>query len=308
MNPKVIPLIGITGVKLSNTSIKDNLTNSDIQFDTINRVYEKYKPDGIFTFMDLTVEAETLGLQIKFRENDSPSVLEHAVKNSSQLLEMKNNYKGISGRMNIFIETVKQMSEKLDTKIGAYVIGPFTLSGEINGVNDLLVNTITNPDFVNELVDFSTEVIQNYVYNLFEAGADTVCILEPTAMMLSPEMYEEFSLKAFQTILQYVNYQPLILHICGDTTHLVEKMSQSGASALSLDSIVDLEHIIEQIPPDMELIGNLDPVNIFLNGDIKSVSEATQNLKHKMKKYPNFILSSDVIYLSKHQWKILMLL
>ena len=292
MNPKVIPLIGVTGVKLNNTSIKQNLINSNIQFDTINKIFNKYNPDGIFTFMDLTVEVEALGMKINFPENDTPSVLEHSVKTMEQLELIKNNYKGISGRMNVFIETVKHMSQNLETSIGAYVIGPFTLAGELNGVNDLLLNAIINPDFVNELVEFSTEVISEYARELYNAGADTVCILEPTAMMLSPEMYEKFSLQAFQQISRNVDYKPLILHICGDTTHLVGKMAKSGAKALSLDSMVDFKAIIDKMPSDMELIGNLDPVDIFLNGDSESVATATKCLKHEMRHYPNFVLSS----------------
>jgi len=292
MNPKVIPLIGVTGVKLNNTSIKKNLTNSDVQFDTIKKIYEKYQPDGIFTFMDLTVEAEALGLKINFPENDTPSVLEHSVKTKDDLTVLKKNYSGNTGRMAVFIETMKKMTEALPTQKGAYVIGPFTLAGELNGVNDLLTNCILNPEFVDELVAFSTEVINNYTAALFDAGADTVCVLEPTAMMLDPNMYETYSLKAFRNILRYVDNKPLILHICGDTTHLVEKMAQSGATALSLDSVVNFKKIITKLPSQMELIGNLDPVDVFLNGDNETIAEATKCLLHDMKQYSNFVMGS----------------
>jgi uroporphyrinogen decarboxylase len=292
MNPKVIPLIGIAGVKLSNTSIKQNLTNSDVQFDTIRKIYENYRPDGIFTFMDLTVEAEVLGLKINFPENDNPSVAEHPVKTLSQLQDLSKKYTGVSGRMQVFIETVEKMVQNLDTHAGAYVIGPFTLAGELNGVSDLLMNTIEDADFTRELVNFSTKVVQDYTQKLFNAGADTVCVLEPTAMMLSPELYETYSLKPFQTILKAVDYKPMILHICGDTTHLVEKMAQSGAQGLSLDSVVDFEKIIRKIPSEMELIGNLDPVDVFLNGDNEKVTAATKCLKDKMQKHDNFVMGT----------------
>jgi len=292
MNPKVIPLIGVTGVKLNNTSIKENLTNSDTQFDTIQKIYNKYQPDGIFTFMDLTVEAESLGLKINFPDNDTPSVLEHSIKTPEQLEQLKQNYTGNSGRMHLFIETVRKMAQHQDTNIGAYVIGPFTLAGELNGVNDLLTNAMVAPEFVEKLVEFSTEVVMNYTQALFAAGADTVCVLEPTAMMLSPEMYESFSLNPFREILAAVDYRPLILHICGDTTHLVEKMANSGAAALSLDSVVDFQEIIKKIPSEMELIGNLDPVDVFLNGDNEKVAKATKCLKHQMREHSNFVLST----------------
>ena len=292
IQPLVMPLIGIAGTKITNTTIKENLTNSDIQFDTLNQIYKKFKPDCIFTFMDLTVEAESLGLKINFPENDTPAVSEHSIKDRAMLDELKSNYKGISGRMGIYIDTVKKLSEGLSVKKAAYVIGPFSLACELSGVNDLLLNTLMDPELVHEFVDFSVEVISDYTNKLFEAGADTVCVLEPTAMMLSVEQYEEFSLNPFKQLWSNVNNQPLILHICGNTTHLVDSMCKSGASALSLDWQVNFKDIIAKIPKHIELIGNLDPVKVFLNGNNESISEATIKLKEDMKEYPNFVLSS----------------
>lgn len=290
--PLVMPLIGIAGTKLTQTTIKENLTNDETQFQTIKKIYERFNPDSVFTFMDLTVEAESLGLKIFFPENDTPSVIEHTVKNIRLLEEIKANYKGLSGRMNIFINTVKKMSEKIPVEKVAYVIGPFSLAGEMNGVNDLLLNTIVEPEFVHELINFSVEVISSYANELFNAGANSVCVLEPTAMMLSSEQYDEFSLKPFKKLLNNVGNRPLILHICGDTTHLIGNMCNSGASGLSLDSQIDFKEAIKKIPENIKLIGNLDPVEVFLNGNSKSITKATKKLTEEMKDYSNFILSS----------------
>lgn len=40
----------------------------------------------------------------------------------------------------------------------------------------------------------------------------------------------------------------LLLHICGNTQHLVELMCNSGAVGLSLDSKVDFNEIKNNIP------------------------------------------------------------
>ena len=288
----VIPLVGVAGTQLTKHSVKENLLDSNIQFETLKRYYEEFKPDGVFTFMDLTVEAEALGLEIKMPDDDTPSVLEHSVKNSEQLEKFKSNYKGISGRMPLFIDLVKKLNENFDTSIGAYVIGPFTLAGELNGVNDLLINTIMNPELVVEMLNFSIDVISDYANELYKAGADTVCILEPTAAMLAPEQYEEFSLVQFKKIHENVGKKPLMLHICGNTNHLIEGMSKSGACGLSLDSAVDMANAIDTIPSDMKLIGNLDTVEVFLNGDIDLVSGEAEKLLKVMENHPNFVLSS----------------
>ncbi|MGC9064698.1 MAG: uroporphyrinogen decarboxylase family protein, partial [bacterium] len=69
----VIPLLGAPGIQLSNTSLKDNLIDGTIQFKTMRLLIERFQPDGVFPFMDLTVEAEALGLEINFPRDENPS-------------------------------------------------------------------------------------------------------------------------------------------------------------------------------------------------------------------------------------------
>lgn len=192
--------MGVNGVHLTNTTLLENLSNATIQYNTLKQLVSKFKPDGIFSMMDLTVEAEALGLKINFSDNESPSVAEHSVKTLSDLKKLKESWKGINGRMNVFIEVVQKMSENSSIINGAYVSGPLTLAGELMGVNEL---------------------------------------------MMSPEVYEEFSLKPFK-----------------------------------------------KIPENVFLIGNLNPVDVFLNSTPEEVMEATNALKNATKEYNNFILSS----------------
>ncbi|MEN8120621.1 MAG: uroporphyrinogen decarboxylase family protein [Bacteroidota bacterium] len=291
-NYTTIPLAGVAGTKLTGKSVKQNLIDSGAQFETLKAFHDKFKPDGLFTFMDLTIEAEALGLKINLPENDTPSVAEHPIKDKNALMELKKSYKGKSARMDVIIDVVRKMKQNIDTTIGAYVIGPFSLAGELNGVNDLLVNTIMDTKLTEEIIDYCTEIISEYANELYKAGADTVCVLEPTAVMLSEEDYEKFSLKPFKKILKNVNNKPLMLHICGNSTHLIEKMGQSGACGLSLDAQVDLKGATKQIPVGMKLIGNLDPIEIFLNGDEQLINTKTSALIEEMKDFPNFVLSS----------------
>ena len=288
----VMPLMGVNGIHLTQTSLKQNLTDAEVQMSTINALVDKFNPDGVFALMDLTVEAEAVGLALNFGENESPAVAEHNIQTSEDIQRLKDAWQGPTGRMQLYVEVMKKMSENLSILKGAYVVGPFTFAGELMGVGELTMNTIMQPDLVNEFLEFSVTVISDYANALFEAGADTVCMLEPTAMMIAPEQFEEFSLAPFKKIVENVNQQPIILHICGNTTHLIDLMGTSGAAGLSLDWQVDMEAAIQRIPEDVFLIGNLDPVKVFLESTPEGVADATQALKSTMAKYPNFILSS----------------
>ncbi len=290
--PPVIPLMGINGIKLTGTTIKQNLTDAEAQLETLSALHDTFRPDGMFVLMDLTVEAEALGLPLRFEENDTPSVAGHDVKSLEDLERVKAAWSGNGGRMDLFTEVVRKFSARNDGLTGAYVIGPFTLAGEMMGSSDLTMNTILEPDLVKAFLEFSVSVITDYTKRLFDAGADMVCVLEPTAMMISPDQFEIFSLNPFKRIQENVDHKPLILHICGNTNHLIEKMATSGAAGLSLDWQVDMEAAIRTIPEDMLLIGNLDPVQVFLQGNPDSVRSDTSALLEKMKPYKNFVASS----------------
>ena len=129
----VIPLLGAPGVQLSNTTLRDNLTDASVQVRSLELLIERFQTDGIFTFMDLTVEVEALGLRIDFPEDENPSVRSHSIKTLGDLENLKKSYKGISGRMPIFIKVVERLAKSYTILKGAYTIGPFTLAGELMG-------------------------------------------------------------------------------------------------------------------------------------------------------------------------------
>jgi len=288
----VIPLLGAPGTILSKATLRENLTNSEVQYKTLSMLIDKFNPDGIFPMMDLTVEIEALGSETNFPENANPSVAKPLITNREDLKILKGNWQGISGRMKVFIEVMEKIAKKYSIIKGGYVIGPFTMAGELMGANDIAMQAMLNPELVSELVNFSLEVISEYANALFNAGADAIAVLEPLAVILSPKKYKEFSLYPFKKLVSNLNNKPLILHICGNTNHLIKSMLDSGAIGLSLDSVINFKELKKTIPQEITLMGNLNPVKIFLQSTPDQVAEATKSLKESMKDTDNFILSS----------------
>lgn len=288
------PLLGAPGCKLTNTTLKENLLNADQQFESLQRLYEKFQPDIMLPMMELTVEADTLGMGVRIPENDNPAVVEHKVSGMSDFEGVVRNYKGISDRMKVFIDVMSKMSSKLPASVVnlAYVIGPFTLVGELMGVENVCISSIMEPDFMKKQLEFCNQVIGDYANELFNAGADGIVVLEPTAMLLSPEGYVANSLEPFKDLLEIVTNKNLILHICGNTMHLVEGMCKTGTIGLSLDTAVDFSKLKDKVPKNIALIGNVDPVNIMLQGTPENVEAAAQKLINDMSDTDNYILST----------------
>jgi uroporphyrinogen decarboxylase len=287
----VIPLLGAPGARLIGTSLRENLTNAEIQFKSLSRLMKDFHPDGLFFMMDLTVEAEALGLKIAFPEDDNPYVKKHPVKGPEELASIENSWKGVTKRMKVFTDLAARMANELPEIKGSYVIGPFSLAGELVGVTDLCMKLIEEPDFAQRVLAFCTKVVIEYSKALIDNGTDLIAVLEPTAVLLSKKQFNRFALNYFEELKSSIS-TPLVYHICGNTEHIIDMMGNSGAYGLSLDSVVDLKDAANKIPKDVYLIGNIDPVGVFLQSKEKEVEIATEKLLNNMESVPNFILSS----------------
>jgi uroporphyrinogen decarboxylase len=287
----VVPLLGFPGVQINSTSLKQNVFNYGVQFWSVFELARRFQPDGMFTFMDLSVEANALGLPVVYPLHEAPSVEYPMVKCADDLKNFYHLDILRDGRANVFIETMRMMSRYLNVLRGGYVIGPFTLAGLMIGATETAIATIENPSLLHETLTFATHIISRYAEALTNAGADVIAILEPTAVMLSPRQFWQFSGQYVQQIIGHVEAAP-VLHICGNTEHLLDKMADTGAQGLSLDSVVNLPAAARRLPSDVVLIGNVSPTAVMVDMNPAGVYRETRALMEAMSPYRNFILST----------------
>ncbi len=294
----VVPLVGFPGLNMTGGTIKLAQQNYSEHFKTIKANVEKFKPDVIFPFMDLSVEANALGRYTIFPKSDSATVVKDKF-NLEDLAALEKINIQTDMRLLGYVETVKLMSNELPSSIlkGAYVTGPYTLTALLIGADEAAIATIMSPDDLHKVCRFATEKIKEYVKLLIESGAQLVCMLEPSAVMLGPMQFEEFSGQYVKDISNICHHSDVssIYHVCGNTMHLIEKMSDSGVDALSLDSLeagVDLPEAAKRVPEDVVIMGNISPIGALLNGKTDVVEKEVIQLLERMEPFPNFILST----------------
>jgi len=285
------PLMGLPGVRLTNTKISENYEDADIQFRSLKALYDKYHPNFMFNMMDLSLEAESLGLKILKPDNAPYTIIEHPIKNEYDLgkLHIPNPKK--NGRMSITSNVIRKMHKSFECINVAYIIGPYTLAGLLCGASTVIKNVLKSVIFLEKVLEFSSKVIDIYCTELINSEADMICMLEPTATGLSPEQFEKFSGNYIKKLKNNWNI-PLILHICGDTTLLIREMIKTNCDGISLDAMVNLQHAANLISSDILILGNIDPVRALAFGNKEEVEEVVKKLLFDMKDVDNFILSS----------------
>lgn len=285
------PLMGFPGAALTGTTIKENLCDAAKQLNSLIALAQEVKPDIIMPMMDLSVECEALGLKITFPDNESPSVEEHPIRSSLDLGNLMPFKMDGSGRLKVFLDTVSGLKKNTDAKVCAYVCGPFTLAGLLMGATEILITSYDDPESVKEITSYCTDFIREYSRALEASGADIICILDPTAVMLSPDTFMEFAGDYVAKVIADLNI-PSILHICGNTTHLIDQMIETGVEGLSLDMDVDIQEVLERVPEDIVVIGNLDSKTVMPSAKVYNIIEETHRMLRRTAEYKNFVPST----------------
>lgn len=286
----VAPLMGYPGIQLTGTNIKQNQFNHLVQFQTLSRLYDAFHPDAMFFLMDLSVEASALGLPVRFPLDDTPSVEAHPVKSLADLDHFRKIDILGDGRVIVYLETLRHMRAAFPCPVGAYVIGPLTLAGLLVGANEIAMQSVLDEAFFQGVLDFAKGVVLRYAEALKGAGADTIMVLEPTAVIFGPETFRRSLAPLYRELVGILDDVEVILHVCGNTHHLIPEMKRCGVAGLSLDSAVSLPEVFTE-GDEILLLGNISPVSMLLDTP-KEVYEATLRLLEAMKEYPYFILST----------------
>jgi len=287
----VAPLVGYPGVHLIGSSLRESITCTETHVASIRAIHERWAPDLLMPMMDLAVEAGALGLPVRFPDNESPTVTEHPVSAPSDLRAFRSIDVLGDPRLRSFVATLEQLSALEGCYLGAYVVGPFTLVGLLLGATEAAIATIRKPDLVHQAAELAVDVAQSYANACISAGAELVVLLEPTAVLLSPEAFADFSGQYISTLFASLSV-PGILHICGNTTPLLPSMSATRAEGLSLDAAVDLPKAAVELPANTALIGNIHPVHVMCSDDPRIVENSVRHLAQSMGGRPGFILST----------------
>lgn len=292
---KPLPVLSFPAVQLMNITVKELISDADTYAKGMKMVADKVDAAAAVSLMDLSVEAECFGSNIVVADDEVPTVIGRVVSSQVEADALTIPAVGC-GRTGVNVDAIKKATELItDRPVFAGCIGPFSLAGRLMDVNEIMIYCYTEPHMVHTVMRKVTEFITDYVLALKAAGANGVVIAEPLAGILSPDLAQSVSSYYVRKIVQTVSDDNFIViyHNCGNEAgKMIPSLISTNAAGFHFGNSVEMDKIMEQMPEDVGVFGNVDPSGVFRQGTPETVRETTLELMRKCAKYPNFILSS----------------
>ena len=282
------------GIEIIGKTVLQAVTDGQVHADAICALNEKYPADAVTAIMDLTVEAEAFGAEVRFAENEIPNIIGRLVTDYDSVAALE--VPGLDkGRVQEYLKANRITFSRIkDKPVYGGCIGPFSLAGRLYDLSEFMMAIYIEPDTATLLLEKCTAFITEYVKAQKAAGLSGVILAEPAAGLISNDdcyQYSSVYVKQIVDAVQDDNFK-VILHNCGNTGHCTEAMLRAGAYALHFGNKADIIEALNACPADIPVLGNIDPVGVMQQGTPEQVKAAVSDILAKTASYPNYILSS----------------
>jgi [methyl-Co(III) methanol-specific corrinoid protein]:coenzyme M methyltransferase len=240
--------------------------------------YEVCGLEGVRAPYCLTVLAEAMGCEVNMgTKNRQPSVTDHPYPKGVDNLVMPENLLTV-GRIPVVLETMKLIRDKVgdEVPIIAGMEGPVTLASDLASVKKFMKWSIKPPADFHTILDFACDACIQYANALFDAGADVISVPDPVASpdLMSPDTFDK-QLKPFLQKFADGVKGPMILHVCGDVSPILEMMADCHFPSISIEEKVkDLAGAKAKVAGKVTICGNVSSPFVLLAGDAATVKAA----------------------------------
>ena len=242
------------------------------------RARETVGYDALFAYAHALSVPEAFGCRIRFAETGPiADPLSSSMRSLDDVSRFPVPDPRESKSLSLNLEVVRGLSRygNGDLPVLGLFEGPLTTTCRLFEPDLIMRMPYKNKEVLEALLDKVSTFLLGFGRALIACGANILFVPEPTASstMISPAMFRLFVLPRLQALMSRLDV-PCILHICGDTSLILEPMGETGAKVLSLDQCMNLPEARGKVP-DAVLGGNVDPINALLMGTRERVSENT---------------------------------
>ena len=256
---------------------------------------ERFGFDSVSVISDPMREASAFGATLHFPEDGVPYSDPCLLAGGLDISRVKAFDPLESPRTLDRIKGIELLKQKVGTDypIIGWVEGVLAETADLRGVNDLMYDLAESDDDdggnnngannngasnnpLNDLMELVLKHQCRFALEQIKAGADIIGVGNAVASLIGPRLYEEHGLKYDIELTNFIqkNGAKAKLHICGNITAILPYLKQVSPDILDIDWMVDFKKAAQLFEEaETSVCGNMDPVSVMLQGDLKRVKE-----------------------------------
>jgi uroporphyrinogen decarboxylase len=276
-----VPLILNHAARIAGVKIGDHNRNGRLMGECHVAAYRRYGQDLITVFSDTAVIAEAMGTELYYPPDDVPRVEHPAVTDPNDRSRLRRCAPDDAG-LGVYLEAIRIAVAMVgdEVPVTCCFAAPFTTAAGLRGTDQLARDLYRNRDLAHDLLKLSLEVCKEFSDAVVDSGGIPV-VVDPvaTGSVLGERQFREFALPYLQQLHAHIARRglPVVLHICGRTSRILDAMLEAGAALLSLDDI-SMREARDRAAEQVALMGNVRPAQTLLQGTPEDVLREVREL------------------------------
>ncbi len=271
---------------------KEFATNGSAMAQSQIKMFETFNIDAITACSDAFRISADLAPEKMVYPEDQPPHLDSPIIKTAQDLDalLKPDVSNAKSRMFDRAKGVKEMASSVGDEclVLGWVDMPFAEACSVCGVTEFMMMMYQDSELAHQVLDFLTDIVIDFALYQIEMGSPMIGAGDAAASLVSPQMFHDFALPYEKRVCRAIHDAGGLvkLHICGNTSTLLEDMIESGADLFNVDHLVDFDTACNVYGKAGKCFkGNLDPVADLLQAtpqqcrqkSIECISKAKNN-------------------------------
>lgn len=229
---------------------------------------EQVGVDAAIIFSDILVVPQAMGMEVQMVEGKGP-FLPDPVKIAADLKKLR--IPDVNESLGYVFDALKMTRQRLDGRVPliGFAGAPWTLlcymvQGKGSKTFDeAKAFCYTQPETAHALLQMITDTTIAYLKGQAKAGADVVQIFDSWGGLLSPEDFENFSLRYIRQIVDALKNDCLTIIFAKGAWFALNEMAQTGAHGLGIDWCLKPSVARQMAGNNITLQGNFDPAKLL---------------------------------------------
>jgi MtaA/CmuA family methyltransferase len=243
-NAPWVPYAGVHCAFLINEPADKMLQDPALLAKGVVNAAKRYHADGIPLVFDLSVEANSVGCDLKWWPDNVPSVKNHPCSSQTPAEAGLKLPTKKSGRWPVLFEAAKiakPQLDEMDCVLMGLFCGPLTLASHLAGVR-IFTDVYKHKDFAHEVLKYAGEVDALAAGFYADMGCEIIAVVDPVASQIKAETFREFVKPNAQPAIKVINDRGLTssFFICGDCTKVMEEVCKIGTHGFAIDEQLNM--------------------------------------------------------------------